>query len=339
MKQYNPLYDRKFEALSRGNYLKNFCHGPLEYALLGQRKTPLALFNMKKAKTSCFFFFYLFAAFLSWQLYEHRDTRLTIRTPSGRDFSIQMSRKDQRRLTVFFYKMMIQEDGGYTLFACKPMHMGGYIKPFSMAKDGGIFFMSLRPSNIRTYLGWKTWEKYAHLFSHSRFLLWAEENPTWTKPHDAVSILLVHKQKLAETIRTHNDDFKRVLQRDEIDSEMLLNEAKEKPFLKGVLRGHDGLIGTLFGYGRSNAWLFEKRKSGESTILAPLWEQEFYEFMWNNRNSQNLSLALDYPSFYCDQNSYETKRIKNEFLKVRDEILKYYQGKPFLEATIGILLD
>ncbi len=294
---------------------------------------------MKKAKTSCYLILCVLAIFLSWQLYEHRDIELNIRTPSGRDISIQMPKKDQRRLTYFFYKMMIQEDGGYTLFACKPMHMGGYIKPFSMAKDGGIFFMSLRPSNIRTYLGWKTWAKYAPLLSHSQFLLWAEENPTWVKPHDAVSILLVHRKKLAETIRIHHDDFKNVLQRDEIDSEVLLNEAKNKPFLKGVLRSHDGLIGTLFGYGRSNAWLFERRKNGESTPLAPLWDPELYEYMWNNRNSRDLSLALDYPSFCCDRNSLETKQIKQEFLKVHDEILKYYREKPFLEATLGLLLD
>jgi hypothetical protein len=247
--------------------------------------------------------------------------------------------KDKQRLTHLFYKMMIREDGGYTLFGCKPVHMSGYIKPFSLARDWGIFFMSIQPSNITTYLGWKTWGKYAHLLKNSQFLLWTEQNPTWPEPHDAVSILLVHRKKLDETIRIHNKDFKTVLQRNDVNTEMLLQESKEKPLLKTVLQGHDGLIGTLFGYGRSNAWLFEKRKNGEQVSLALLWETEHYEFMWNNRNSKDLSLALDYPSFYCDPNSFETQQLKEEFLKVRDEILNYYRGKEFLEATLGLLLD
>ncbi len=36
MRQYNLLCDNRFEALSRGNYLKNFCHGPLGRAYPGR---------------------------------------------------------------------------------------------------------------------------------------------------------------------------------------------------------------------------------------------------------------------------------------------------------------
>jgi hypothetical protein len=304
---------------------------------------------VKKAKRPLLIICCLLVLFAGWQFYEHRIIELKIHTPCGDDFSLRMPWKERQRLTYFFHQMMIREDGAYTLFGCKPMHMNGYIKPFSMhmayvkpfslARDWDIFLMSIRPSNIRISQGWKTWGKYSYLLKNSQFLLWAEENPFWREPHDAVSILLIHRNKLDEKIRIHNDDFKTVLKRTKITSELFLQEAKIKPFLKTILKGHDGLIGTLFGYGRANSWLFEKRKNGGQTSLAPLWDQKLNEYMWNNRNSQDLSLALGYPTFLADPNSQETEQLKAEFLKVREKILDYYKGKDFLEATLGLLLD
>jgi len=294
---------------------------------------------MLRYKTLRWFTCCALISFFFWQCYEHRVVELNIQTPHGDAFSIRMPWKDKQQLTHLFYKMMIREDGGYTLFGCKPMHMNGYIKPFSWARDWNIFFLSLCPSNLRTYWSWQTWQKYAYLLTNSQFLLWTEENPTWPEPHDAVSILLVHRGKFNEAIRTHRQDFVAVLHRNEVDSEILLQESRSKPLLKTVLQGHNGLIGTLFGYGRSNAWLFEKRKNGESVSLSPVWDQELYKFMWDHRNSEDLSLTLDYPSFYCDPNSSETQQLKDEFLKVRAKILEYYKGKEFLEATLGLMLD
>jgi hypothetical protein len=109
-----------------------------------------------------------------------------------------------------------------------------------------------------------------------------------------------------------------------------------------VLKGHDGLIGTIFGYGRNNAWLFEERNQGKQTPLVPIWDDEIYEFLYNRPDKmclEDLSLVLGYPTFLAEPNTVETLTLKEEFMVVRNRILEFYNGKDFLEATFRLLLE
>ncbi len=248
--------------------------------------------------------------------------------------------------------MMIRDVGGYTLFGAKPMHMFNFYKPFSISKSE-FFFSSIRPNNLRIYRDWKTWQKYQHLLEKSEFVFWAEKNPCWEKrsipDNPSVSIFFIHKKELEKAINAHLKDFQKVLKRQNIACEELLLETKDKSFFNEVLRGHEGLIGILFGYGRDNAWLFEEKMHGKTVPLSSLWEKELYEhflmrrscFIWSFFGicSNEFSQILDYPSFAADPNSDETKQLKEKYLATREKILSYYKNKDFLEATLSILIN
>jgi hypothetical protein len=295
--------------------------------------------NIKKNK-KIIFFGCLLSLVLGWQYYENRSVQVTVHVSQDEDLLITMPWKDRRRLTYLFYKMMVLDEGAYTLLGSKPMYMGGYIKPFSLSIDWRVFLSSIFPGNIRKFSAWKTWQKYAHLFHNSPFILRAEINPFWPEPHESVSILVINKEGIEKEISSHRNDFETVLQRQGITFELLLSEANEKPFLKSILKSHDGLIGTLFGYGRDNAWLFEQRSRGEKVPLKPFWGEEVYDFFANRPNGvhlDDLSLVLGYPCFLADPDSLETKELREKFLKDRERILDYYKGKDFLEATLSLL--
>jgi len=151
----------------------------------------------------------------------------------------------------------------------------------------------------------------------------------------------VHKPKVEEMVHLCQEDFTNILQHEEVDGSFLLRAAKGKSFFNDVLKKHDGLIGTLFGFGRNNAWLFEKRKQDKSVHLSHIWEEKICEAQYNAPKGiylKDLSLVVDYPTFAVDPNSYETEQLRKTFLKVREQIIDYYQGKDFLEATLSLLL-
>ncbi len=300
---------------------------------------------MAKRIVKSYFVVGFFVIFCSWYLNETKKVQVHVET-SQNPITLSMPLKDKKRLEYLFYDMVIRESGGYTLFGNKPMHMNCYFKPFCMSK-WYYFLASLCPPNLRKCAAWKTWKKYEHYFVGTKFLLFAEDNPFFTG--ESVSICLINKEKFCEMVNNHIIDFQTVLGREEISGEKLLHEIQTQPFLKHILKMHDGLIGTLFGYGRDNAWMFEERKEGIDVPLAFLWESEGIDEFYKNRPrfywwylgncSYDLPAVLDYPSFMADLNSEETRSLKEGFHKTRQKIIEYYKGKDFLEATLALLFE
>lgn len=288
--------------------------------------------------------------FLLWEFHQNRKVELCIPSIQGKNYVLIVPWKDKKNLDYLFRTMFALDSGSYTLFGSKPMSMSCYLTPFSTTSLV-IFLESLSPKNLRIYWGWKTWEKYQNLLAKSEFLLWAEENPFWLRwfqpPSASTSILMVHKERLREMIDAHIADFQTVLNRKTVTCEQLLLEARNKPFLKEVLKDHDGLIGTLFGYGRNNAWLFEERNQGKKVPLVSMWGEEVYVFFKNRPtpnwliygfDSEDLSENLNYPCFLANPDSLETQELKRKFLDTREKILNYYKNKDFLETTLGLLI-
>ena len=201
------------------------------------------------------------------------------------------------------------------------------------------------PDNLKTYWGWQTWLKYKHLFSQTDYLLWSEPSP-WVD--EVEIILLANKKMVSALVEQHVNDFRQALQKETVSSEGLLKEAKTKPLLREVLQKHEGLIGTLLGYGRENSWLFHKRDLGESVSLGYPWDstEELkdvrHSLAWFGlvyRPSQDLSTELSCPHFVADIHSEETRQLKESYLSMRKKILKIYQDKNFLETTLNFLIN
>src|SRR5579862_652940 len=107
------------------------------------------------------------------------------------------------------------------------MSMTSFYIPFSTT-NLEIFLCSLSPRNLRVFWGWKTWQKYQDLLSRSEFVLWAEENPFWSRwrpsPNPSIAVLLIHKQKFHEEIEKNIDDFQTVLGTAPINIDELLTK-------------------------------------------------------------------------------------------------------------------
>lgn len=288
-------------------------------------------------------------SFLCWYAYQNRTVEIHIPNSKGSELVLKMPLKDRNRLEYLFYEMVVWDAGGYTLFGVKPTHMNGYMKPFCTTK-WHRFLYSIRPTNIRVYLGWKTWKKYEHCFADSKFLLYEEKNPFWKEPNDSIAIFLINKQKFHETVFKYLQDFKIILNRDNLNSEELLTEATKKSLFKDIFKNHEGLIGTVFGFGRNNAWLFEEKEKGKTVPLKAIWgeESEEHQFMMNRPDfawyyfgicSEKIEDCISYPSFMVDPNTEETQNLKKLFHETRNKIIAYYKGKDFLEATLAILIE
>lgn len=279
--------------------------------------------SMKRRKKPLFLS--IFLSLFVFQLHNNYPVELHLTPSHGKDLVITMPRKDRDSLYDLFYLIMIRDCGGYTLFGNKPMHMNCFYQPILLTK-WEHFLNSIHPSHLRTYKGWKTWLKYRHFFEKSNFIFWEEKNPFWEKIHKennpVISIFFSNKKKMEEIIQANLKDFQKVLKNPHITSADVLKLDHKLSFFNDNLQGHEGLIGTLFGYGKENASAFEERANGKDTNLRNIWEDEnavVYEhyqkrpyWLWAFLGicSSDFSSVLGYPFFLADPNSLETKRLK-----------------------------
>ena len=252
-----------------------------------------------------------------------------------------MPLKDKRILETYFKEELIFQGGLYTLFKAKPMSLLSYQKPFDFS-SWRDFMTSLLPWNIVKYRGWKTLQKYQHLINRE-FILWEELNPFFTSS-SRFFVIVVHQPSFEEIVNIHLEDFKNV----NVSRDLLLQPHQNKNFLKEVLKQHDGLMGTLLGYGRNNAWDFEARTRGASTPLASFWEAEIDNFMenrytfsatWLCQFPDDIATYLAYPYFLANPHSLETLDLKTKILLTREKIIQYYKGKDIFEATFELLIN
>jgi hypothetical protein len=150
--------------------------------------------------------------------------------------------KDRKRLEYFFRRLMFWEDGAYVLMGSKPCSITVF--------QDSLSFSSIMPSNLRFWLGWRTWKKYENHFSHPCFSI-VKEN----KKNGDSLLVFVNNIEFKRTIASYRDDFDKILQRS-IEPDQVLSDAESQPLFSGVLQNNDFLIGILLGYGRGNSWLY-----------------------------------------------------------------------------------
>jgi hypothetical protein len=261
-------------------------------------------------------------------------------------------KKDRQRLEHFFLKSIDWDAMGYVLFGDKPMaYLDGIDKKLEPFNSFGSFLYAISPRRIQAENGFKTWRKYAKLFPMNRFVFLYEENET------ALSGVFINKQSFVNKVQECAEDFKNILQRD-VTGEQLLAEGNCQPLLTEVLQNHDVLLGILFGFGRENAYAFykralmssfeQKRDFQKKFHFGDPWEKEFKELdeklekvSWlsgyiTGDHLKNLDLIM-YPGFCALLEDPETMLLKEHYTQTREEMIDYYRGKDFLEATLKLL--
>ena len=264
----------------------------------------------------------------------HQRKRVDVHVSGERpenSFTISMPRRDKERLEAFLRHYCILEQWVYTLAGVKPV-------TFSLCHTKFPFF-DLISQRRKRFLGWNTWLKYQPYFQNSRFTVFPDKG--W-QSSDWMFITIIDRRQFNEVVRQYSDDFQSVLHLDSLDAERLLEREQGLSFFEDTLQGHDGLIGTVLGYGRNNAWQFFERSQGKEDMLESMWDGDLMSQMldhWNKKPpfaSWDLS-HLFYPSCAADKNSEESIAFRKRYQEMRDTIIRYYEGRDFVEVTLSLL--
>lgn len=293
----------------------------------------------------------------------------------GQDVSVilqAMPRKDRRNLEYFFQQLVRDEYFAYVFLGVKPMALGtlwSNMNPFACfweqfpstnqellpsRWEQFLFYLQEAMSSHRIQLnkGYQTWIKYQKFFPSTQHCFFYENREN--KIANCLIIGIIHKEKFAHTLEKYHHDFEAVLNC-KMNAEELLNERIYKPFLSTVLRNHDGLIGTLLGYGRDHAFWYHQKFQLHSTEekeaycrqchipfpstaeIGAIWtDEEQLQFQEEKQNW--LTQMWTYPpSFRADRSTAEAIYLRKQYLETRNQIRDYYAGKDFLEATLTLL--
>jgi hypothetical protein len=307
---------------------------------------------------------------LTWGGFQYWPVTVHIRGPTPEeDFSIRMPLKDKKSLEFFFREVCFLGAWSYTLAGSKPMSVDVYMKPMATfrrkinspyLKDTLIdcflppSYKHIRflftPTQIKIKLGWEVLNKYvASHFPESRFALYTDPS----NDGDSVCLTLIDKVKFIKIVKQHLEDFQTVLQNQSMAPDDLLDNKKLDTFTMCLT--NDGLIGTVLGYGRENARLYQKyheplvtsgawcrgEVDSENWPMISAWpEEELVNLdQLNQRTADFQPWQLEdifYPRFACDPESEETKQLKQTYREEREKILKYYEGKDIVEATLSL---
>lgn len=273
----------------------------------------------------------------------------------GKDVAIilkAMPKSDRERLEYFLLEFVTWGGGGYVLFGEKPMALDVVDEKITPFKSFSDFKFAIIPRRIKAVRGYKTWRKYEKFFPMPKYAFFyekLEEDPMFT---------LVNKNAFIQKVEQHKEDFKLILHRD-VQGNELLKEGLNKPLISEVLCNHDGLIGTLLGYGRENAFLFHQRNQlGTEEEIIDFCEKHRFQSAWTDEEFEafrvqflNHSWIESYvtgsymkdfrlmvlPGFAAVFDLPETQYLRNHYLQTKEKIIEFYKDKDFLEATLRIL--
>lgn len=259
----------------------------------------------------------------------------------------QISNEDRYLIDSFFKILMLLENGAYVLFGDKPAVYTAY---FDFSKEE-VFSNFGRKSwlvNKQIRQGWQAWQKYAHLFPSTRFLLKARRSSDYR-----TEIVLIDKERFQCKFEEHLGDFQAILGKNVTASSLLCSYENSDLPLFTLLKKHHALLGILLGYGRENSWLFHFRdrvyedydhftlvvnpppSPGFNSIIE---ERNYYKNTlagaFKEQNHRKPYKFLYLPMFIVNLQSQETKKLQEKYLEQRKQIHDVYSHGDFLEVTL-----
>ena len=261
--------------------------------------------------------------------------------------------EDRESLEWFFRHFW---ESSYVLFGNKPMAFCCIqtTKPYKPQISEVYTFMDsicrLHLENFVQTNGWEAWKKHKHLFPSTHFVILENSHP------DESTIVLINKHAFLNKIDENIDYFKKALGSKVTSKQVYEDCLKSRDLFQDVLKNHEGLIGILLGYGRTNAELFYRKlqitnttSSREFTISKNLIpsngfatiDEEYKDIdsrlsFFNDLSANDFNpISLPLPGFLADNSSNETKKIKSEYTKQYKKIIQAYKNEDFLNTTIN----
>lgn len=278
----------------------------------------------------------IFVVLLSCYDDQNKITSLQYLDRYGITHTLNLSIGDKKKLAELMQKLFAENSFAYCILGSKPISWETFQNPFPLSNLTNLYdSFSEHSRSLRN--GWKTWEKYKHLFPAAD--IWAESSEC---DSGYISILIINKARFNEVVNENKKDFQQVLCRSTIDGTELIREAKGRSLINHILKGHQALLGIVLGYGRDNSWQFLEGCENHKPIDW-VWGNEDSYFSEDRTLKPDINLAHYYlslyscPSFAGDPNSAESLALKKEYSLTKQKIISYYKDKDFLEATLSLL--
>ncbi len=258
---------------------------------------------------------------------------------------------DKKLLKYFFKKTMFHNLMAFSLFGDKPLSFRIYHKspilnflcfyskyPQILIQENRLFHQSLM-----------TWKKYSHLFPSKNYLIQTYPSPYLKGEYE---IVVINKEAFSKTLISNYLVFKRVLENEFSEKEILsqFESGKGKDF--NIIRTHEGLLGILLGYGTENALNFHKRAQTFSSNLEEVFPKEL---ILSNQKKEKASISkeelqklnsklfsfsnelpaltplITLPHFAADPTRPETVQLKNQYTQERKNMRKRFKQGNVLE--------
>lgn len=246
-----------------------------------------------------------------------------------------------------FFQCLHRNTFSYVLFGDKPMSICSFLQmEMGHPQTYRLYdFMDssmgrLSSPNLTKVRGWEVWKKYRQFFPSTNFILL--EN----RDSERVTLVMINKQALLRIVEENIEDFRDVLGV-EVTPQIILDRCiKSNSIFKDVLKCHNGLFGTLLGYGRHNAFLFSRREqisTQESVLPSPEFSTVGEECRYIDGKLKRFDengipdfnpLLMTLPMFVADHEHPETQQLKIKYKQQYKNIIKEYEKGDFLEITL-----
>lgn len=240
----------------------------------------------------------------------------------------QLSPLEQEYLDNFFQTLIRVSGFGYILFGDKPMGIELIDHNAPPKSIEGFDYMDNYhiAYKYRFKEGWETWKKYKHVFASPHFIFF-EYAHDWNPDYKV--ICLINKQNFIRTIQENSEDFQSLLGT-EISPEDILNDYINQGTSFKIINHHDGLFGTLLGYGRNNAWAFME--------TAHLEDRALVSFVSSFCKENHEDVYMNLPGFMVLTHTKETAELASKYQKQRADIEKICTKEGFLLPSLKTIM-
>lgn len=186
---------------------------------------------------------------------------------------------DRLILENFFRRLFKQTPFAFTLLKVKPF--SGETIALEYMDHTAVH--SLRMLTILNFKGYKTWQKYAYLFPLENFDLSISEYPT----EGLISLCLMYKPLCQEIIQQNLTVFQACFGEQKTVQDIyqaIFSDDADKEFK----RGQETCLGILFGFGKLNSELFEKR----DVLTQTLYQAPVEISKLNEKNTNRYGYVL-----------------------------------------------
>lgn len=246
--------------------------------------------------------------------------------------------EDKKVLESFFREMQERDSMTYVVFGSKPMMLTSFNQFLQEAKQ--------YPFNETLRKGWVTWKKYEKFFPHPNFILRIFGN---LEKDDEIDIILINKRNFIKEFKQYPEEYKLLIETGSIESWLECFSTQSRSF-SGSFHHNPVLKGIGFGFGRHNAYLFQKNWAIYEALLAkyPAQDPDFIDalydqaegklphswFVDNDLKAQNI---MRLPRCATDTGHPETISLQKRYEKDRKKIIKLLEKQDFLESVLNAL--